>query len=236
MTATAGLHGAEERRGAGAAGSVVGDLQDGGRERRAPAEEIALRARGDVGGEQEGRQPQLDSQGERGIVAARRALGGDERGPPSTATSTPARAAHDTSASIVSGSATRNSRRIAARPAGVIEVGMGGAGGGQRQMAAVPQERRHDPLARVEAVGAARPGVEERRAAVGRLQHDGVALSHVEDGDPEMPVGRPDERPRLDERGGEGQRGCRRRRGCGRVPLPPPRSLHAARPRPSAVA
>ena len=93
----------------------------------------------------------------------------------------------------------------------MIAVVVGHDRAGQTEKAAVPQKRRDDPLARIEAPGAARAGVDEDRAAVGHLGDDGVALADVEHRHAQPSVGRPHERPRPgaegdgeQDRGGEG--------------------------------
>ncbi|HXG03976.1 MAG TPA: MBL fold metallo-hydrolase, partial [Candidatus Binatia bacterium] len=60
-------------------------------------------------------------------------------------------------------------------------------------------------LAGVQAVAAARPGVDQVGAAVGRLERDRLTLADVEQGQSQAPVRRPQERP-----GGQGDRGGER--------------------------
>ena len=55
--------------------------------------------------------------------------------------------------------------------------------GGQAKNAAIPEERRHDALAGVEAVWPAGARIDQHGAAVGGLDDDRVALTDVEHAD-----------------------------------------------------
>ncbi len=88
----------------------------------------------------------------------------------------------------------------------MIDVGVRDDDRGQFQDSAIPEEGRHHALAGVEAIRPAGAGVHQHDAAVGGLDHDGLALADVEHAHAQPPVGRPQRGPQGQQRAGERER------------------------------
>ena len=171
---------------------MVGDLQHRHRQRRLSTDQARLDLGADVGGEKERDRSVIDAEHERVVVATApgRLVGGREW--------QHAHAAHPDplgTGELIADRELTAQRGAAAR---VILIVVGRHEAGQLKHAVIPQEWREHPRAGVEAHATARPGVDDHGPAVGRLDHDRVALADVEHGEPEASVGRTDERPRAD--------------------------------------
>ena len=198
-------------------------LEDGGAQRRARAHQRPLAGALDVGGQQHGHAPHLQTKHASGIVAPR--VGGRER--------REHRAAERQRAALrraVPGLAHAEELAHGGHAARVVHVRMRDDDGSEPQHAAIPEKRRHHALTGVEPVGPAGAGIHQHRTAVGPLDDDRLALAHVEHAHAQPAVGRPQRRPEREQCAGEAK-------GPGREPEPPrgAQMREAQMPRPEAA-
>jgi len=206
----------EERRGAAEAAAVMRDLEHERGERLLPREQVPLRARGDVAGEEERDVLPVEPEHERRVVLASRTIARAWR----VQHGEPRVAEHDALAALErparhAGPRDGSECVLAARlpapvlphladaeathdrgdAAGVIRIGVGDRDHVEPAQRPVPEERRHHALAHVESARSAGPSVDQHPRSARHLDVRRVALADVEEDDAQAPVLRAHPRP-----------------------------------------
>ena len=172
---------------------MVRHLEDRGAQWRARGHQRPLAGALDVGGQQHGHVPHLQTQHARGVIAP--GGGGRER-----REHRPAERERAALRRPVPGLAHAEELAHGGHAARVVHVRMRDDDGVEPQHAAIPEKRCHHALTGIEPVGPAGASIHQHRAAVGALDHDRLALAHVEHAHAQPAVGRPERGPEREQR------------------------------------